>query len=43
MALIRTMAISKALRLAKGEEIPVEAVLNNKFHKWEIINVPSTA
>ena len=40
MALIRTMAISKALRLAKGEEIPVEAVLNNKFHKWEIINVP---
>jgi hypothetical protein len=42
MALIRTMAISKALRLAKGEEIPVEAVLNNKFHKWEIINVPSS-
>jgi hypothetical protein len=41
MALIRTMAISKALRLAKGEEIPVEAVLNNKFHKWEIISVPS--
>ena len=41
MALIRTMAISKALRLAKGEEIPVEAVLNNKFHKWEIINVQS--
>jgi len=41
MALIRTMAISKALRLAKGEEIPVEAVLNNKFHKWEIINVPN--
>jgi len=41
MALIRTMAISKALRLAKGEEIPVEAVLNNKFHKWEIIHVPS--
>ena len=40
MALIRTMAISKALRLAKGEEIPVEAVLNNKFHKWAIINVP---
>jgi hypothetical protein len=43
MALIRTMAISKALRLAKGEEIPVEAVLNNKFHKWEIINVPNSA
>jgi hypothetical protein len=39
MALIRTMAISKALRIAKGEEISVEAVFNGKFNKWEIINV----
>jgi hypothetical protein len=39
MALIRTMAISKALRVAKGEEISVEAVFNGKFNKWEIINV----
>jgi hypothetical protein len=41
MALIRTMAISKALRLVKTEEIPVEATFNGKFHKWEIINVQS--
>jgi hypothetical protein len=41
MALIRTMAISKALRLVKTEEIPVEATFNGKFHKWEIINVHS--
>jgi len=41
MALIRTMAISKALRLVKTEEIPVEATYNGKFHKWEIINVHS--
>jgi len=39
MALIRTMAISKALRLHKGEDIPVEAIFNGKFKKWEIINV----
>jgi hypothetical protein len=39
MALIRTMAISKALRIAKGEEISVEVTFNGKFNKWEIINV----
>lgn len=41
MALIRTMAVSKAMRLHKGEDIPVEAIFNGKFKKWEIMSVRS--
>ena len=42
LALVRTLAISKALRLASADpsaEIDVSAVYNKQFDKWEILAV----
>ena len=38
-ALVRTLATSRALRTAVGEEIPVHAEWNKQFEKWEITGV----
>lgn len=35
-ALVRTLATSRALRTAVGEEIPVVAEWNKQFEKWEV-------
>jgi hypothetical protein len=36
LALVRTLAISKALRLAKEDSIGIKAIWNKQFEKWEI-------
>jgi hypothetical protein len=38
-ALVRTLATSRALRTAVGEEIPVHAEWNKQFEKWEVVNL----
>lgn len=38
-ALVKTLAISKALRACNKEEIKVEAEWNNQFGKWEVLKV----
>ena len=41
LGLVRTLPISRALRagLEKGDTIPVSAVFNKQFEKWEILTV----
>ena len=39
LALVRTLAISRALRTASGTTIPIEAVWNKGFDKWEIVKI----
>jgi hypothetical protein len=39
LGLVRTLAISKALRLANLDEIQVVAEHNKQFDKWEIKSV----
>jgi len=39
LALVRTLAISRALRTAAGTTIPIEAVWNKGFDKWEIVKI----
>ena len=39
LALVRTLAISRALRGAKMESIPVQCVWNKQFEKWEITQI----
>jgi len=39
LALVRTLAISRALRTAAGATIPIEAVWNKGFDKWEITKI----
>jgi hypothetical protein len=41
LALVRTLAISRALRGAKQESIPVDCVWNKQFEKWEIQTISS--
>lgn len=36
LALVRTLAISKALRLHTNSEIPIAAQWNKQFEKWEV-------
>ena len=39
LALVKTLAISRALRTANLAEIPIEAVWNKGFDKWEILKI----
>ena len=39
LALVRTLAISKALRLVKQDEIRIRATWNKQFDKWEILDL----
>ena len=39
LALVRTLAISKALRLAKQDEIGIRTTWNKQFDKWEILEL----
>jgi hypothetical protein len=39
LALVKTLAISRALRMAEGATIPIEAVWNKGFDKWEIMKI----
>jgi len=39
-ALVRTMAVSKALRLCPGDAIPVKVEYHKAFSKWEIVGSP---
>jgi hypothetical protein len=39
IALVRTLEISRALRLANKEQINVQAEWNKQFDKWEIKNI----
>ena len=39
LALVRTLAISRALRTAVGATIPIEAAWNKGFDKWEITKI----
>ena len=39
LALVKTLAISRALRVAEGATIPIEAVWNKGFDKWEIMKI----
>jgi hypothetical protein len=39
LALVRTLAISRALRGVKQETIPVQCVWNKQFEKWEITQI----
>jgi len=41
LALVRTLAISKALRLAKEDSIGIKAIWNKQFEKWEIQSLAS--
>ena len=41
VALVRTLAISKALRLHVGDTIPIKAQWNKTFDKWDIHSVGS--
>jgi len=41
LAVVRTLAISRALRGAKLEAIPVDCVWNKQFEKWEIQTISS--
>ena len=43
LALVRTLAISKALRLAKEDSIKVNATWNKQFDKWEIQGLASAS
>lgn len=46
LALVRTLAISKALRLAitaEKTEVPIKAVFNKTFEKYEVLEVLSAA
>jgi len=46
LALVRTLAISKALRLAitaEKTEVPIKAVFNKTFEKYEVLEVLSSA
>jgi hypothetical protein len=43
LALVRTLAISKALRLAPTPQIPIRAEHNKTFDKWEVLEVLSSA
>jgi hypothetical protein len=39
LALVKTLAISRALRTANLAEIPIEAVWNKGFDKWEVLKI----
>jgi len=39
LALVRTLAISRALRVCTSEVIRIEAVWNKQFDKWEITSI----
>ena len=39
VAMVRTLAVSRALRAAATETIRVSAVLNKQFEKWEVTSV----
>ena len=39
LGLVRTLAISRALRTATGTTIPIDAVWNKGFDKWEITKI----
>ena len=43
LGLVRTLAISRALRLADLENITVAAIHNKQFDKWEIQSVLTEA
>lgn len=43
IALVRTLAISKQLRLSSADTIPVRVEWNRPFEKWEVVEVKSPA
>jgi hypothetical protein len=38
-ALVRTLAVSKAMRMYKGDSIPVSVSFHKGFSKWEVVGV----
>lgn len=42
LALVKTLAISRALRTTNLVEIPIDAVWNKGFDKWEILKIITT-